>query len=533
MAVIPDASDLGAPRIPMRARGVINDRSAEIAANSISEFGGSLSKIASDFGEREDKFNYARAKSSLLQADIAARKSLENDNDWATHESRYQEAMNKALEGATKQIRGNRDRSVFEMDAKLDVERGTHEIRSGAKRKETDWARSELNKMLDANRSAALSAVDEPSRTAIINASKDAIVGAQQKGYMSEQEATNQFQRFRDSYAIGSLEMQPAEKRIESLNSKGGVADYLQPDVRAKLLEHAKREGNDLRVRRESQAYEDALIAKLGASPAALAEARKITDPEVRDATVSRIKQREADEKRQEIEARDALGEQALAFINDGGKYADLPLNIKNGLKPSSLNSLRSYAEQRSAARRQTAPETLLELSTQFADHPQEFGELDLLSYRDKLSDNDFEKFVDLQRKVRSGNLDGKASGYQSITQIRDTRLRELFGGTTAKGDKQNKINDFVMRFESELNAFKEETGKSPKAADARKIMDNLTAEVSLNWANDKKVYELGDNDIPEVPATDRAEIIRELQKRGKPVSDEAIISLYKRVNSK
>jgi hypothetical protein len=88
------------------------------------------------------------------------------------------------------------------------------------------------------------------------------------------------------------------------------------------------------------------------------------------------------------------------------------------------------------------------------------------------------------------------------------------------------------MKFETELKAFKEETGKAPKADDARKILDNLTADVAINWGSDKKVFELGDDDIEGVPVADRNEIIRELQKRGRPVTDKAITELYQLVIS-
>lgn len=525
MARIPDITALDT-RSLRTARGIVSDQSAEITANAEAKFAGSIRNIAGEITEKDDRFNYASAKSEFLQADIDTRKAIE-DTPWQDHEAQYEKIMGLAIEKAGKQIRSRRDRSMFELESKTDLARGREAIRGRAKIKERDWGRSSLDQSLEANRAAALNADDEASRSAIIGASKDAIIGAKEKGYLSEQEATDQFQRWRDSYVLGTLEMQTPEQRIESLN-KPGVADYLQPDVKAKLLEQAKRESHDLRVRRESQAQEDAIVSKFGTGSEALTAARKIDDPEVRDSTVSRIKARDTEARQQEIETRDALGEEALAFINEGGRFADLPLRIKNGLKPSTLSSLKSFSE---SGKRSTAPETLVSLSSQFADDPQAFGETDLLQYRDKLSDNDFEKFVDLQRKVRSGNVDGKTSGFQSLTQVRDTRLRELFGGTTAKGDKQKRINDFVMKFEAELGAFKEETGKNPKAADARKILDNLTSEVSIDWGSDKKVYELKDGDIPEVPSADRAEIIRELQKRGKPVTDEAIVNLYKMVN--
>jgi hypothetical protein len=440
-------------------------------------------------------------------------------------------------------IRGNRDRALFDLDAKLDVERGVGEIRTLAKRKEVDWGRASLDGMLETNRTAALNAKDEPTRAALIAATQEAISGAKAKGYISEQEAMNQQQGWTANYAEGYVGMQSADQRIALLSKpKGTVADYIAPDRRAALLDAAKKEDRDLNVRRQSQAQEDAIVAKFGTGPAALKAARDIEDPEVRDSTVSRIKVRQAEAKQAEFEHTEALAEEAMSFINGGGKFADLPLRIKNGLKPSALNSLRSYAEQMAGGGpRRTNPETLIELSELSGDDPQKFGELDMLSYRDKLSDSDFEEFVDLQRKIRTGSLDGKATGFMTMNQVRDERLRDLFGSampTSKEGDKTSLARrKFVEQYEGRLRAFRDESGKRPGADDARKILDDLTADVAINrdyWFDTtKKVYQLGEEDIEGVPEVDRNEIIRELQKRNKPVTEQAIIDLYRRVNAK
>lgn len=544
MPRIPDENQLGYS-VPRTRTPRFQDRSGEIVADAVGGFARTLGQAADSLQEHDDQFNYARAKSTLLTADVEARKELENDQDWETYEKRYSERMAKAREQAVGLIRGGRSRSLFDADAKLDVERGTGEIRGIAKRKEIDWGRASLEATLAANRTAALNATDEKTRAALLSASQDLIAGAAAEGlmadgrvkppYLSKEEAGTVGRKFSEDYAESFVGMQPVEKRIELLSKpKGSAADLIAPDKRVAMLEAAKRESRDLTVRRESQAQEDAIIAKYGASASALSAARDIKDPEVRDSTVSRIKIRQAEAKQAEAEYHDSLGEEAMSFLNGGGRYADLPLKIKKGLKPSELNSLRAYAEQvAGGGTRRTNPETLIELSDLSASDPQGFGELSMLAYRDKLSDSDFEEFVDLQRKIKTGTLDGKATGFMSINQVRDVRLRELFGGTTAKGDKQARINSFVERFENELKAFKQESGKPPKADDARKILDNLTAEVAINWGRDKRVFELDEGDIDGVPEQDRTEIIRELQRRGKPVTDKAIISLYRTVNGK
>lgn len=541
MPRIPDSSQLGYS-VARANTPHFTDRSGEIEADAVGDLAATVSQAAGVLQAREDQFNYARAKSSLIQADIDARRSLENDQDWETYERRYSDSMKKALEGASKMIRGKRDRALFDADAKIDLERGIGEIRNIAKRKEVDWGRSSLDSLLESNRTAALNAKDEPTRAALIGATQDAITGAAAKGYLSEQEATNQRQAWTSNYAEAFVGMQSAAERIKTLQDAkpGTIADYISPDRRAALLDASKRENRDLAVRRESQAQEDAIVAKFGTGSAALKAAREIDDPEVRDSTVSRIKARDAEVKAAEIERREALGEEALAFLNDGGKFADLPLRIKNGLKPSALNSLRSYAEQRMGPRR-TDPETLVELSRLSGDDPQKFGELDMLSYRDKLSDGDFEEFVDLQRKIRAGNLDGKATGFMTLNQVRDERLRDLFGSAMPTAKESPKASaarrKFVQQYETRLKAVRDQTGKAAGVDDARQILDDMTADVGINRAywfdTSKPAYELTDEDVPDVPEADRNEIISELRKRGRPVTNQAIIDLYRYVNPK
>jgi hypothetical protein len=532
MAIIPSVDALGARPLPQARAPQTYDASGEILAEATGRAADRIGHAVTDFGERRDLFNASKAKAAFIQAESSARLELENDPDWETYETRYREKMSKAKDTVLQGVKIPSNRAALGVDFDSSLDQGAMAVRKAARAREIDVSRADLNSSLDGLRRSALETNDEGLRAKAIDAAQESILTAQANGYVSAQEAEVTRKKWTADYAEAFVEAKPPAERVSMLSKpKGTVADYIDPERRTALLKVATHENRELTVRRESQAQEDAIFAKHGATPDALSVAREIEDPEVRDSTVSRLKVRQAETKQAEIEYRDDLGEQALAFLNGGGKFDDLPLKIKNGLKPSALSSLRSYAEQQvSGMKRLTNPETLVQLSSMAADSPQDFGEADLLTFRAGLSDGDFEKFVDLQRKIRSGNVDGKASGFQGITQVRDVRLRELFGGTTAKGDKQAKINKFVQQFESQLTAFKAENGHPAKADDARKILDDLTAEVAINWGRDKKAFELSDDDIA-VPATDRLQIVSELRRRGKPITDQSILTIYKAAN--
>lgn len=255
MPRIPDASALGERTIARGRAPTYEDRSGEIAAESLGRAADRLGQVATVIGERENKFVYAQAKSIVLQADIEARQSFQNDQDWSTYEKRYSDVMAKAREKATGLIRGSRDRALFDLDAKLDVERGVGEVRGLARRKEVDTGRAGLASMLDSSRTTALEATDEATRASVIRNIQDGLAGAVQKGYISEQERVSQAQSWSTGYAEGFIDIQPLEKQIEVLQKPEGTpAKLLTPDRRANLLKSALNEQRILKDRAEAEA---------------------------------------------------------------------------------------------------------------------------------------------------------------------------------------------------------------------------------------------------------------------------------------
>lgn len=245
MPRIPDESSLGYS-VPRTRTPRFQDRSGEIVAEAVGGFARTLGQVADSLQEHDDQFNYARAKSTLLTADVEARKELENDQDWETYEKRYTERMSKAREQASGLIRGGRSRSLFDMDAKLDVDRGLQQIRGKAKEKEISWGRATLDEQLEGLRNSGLQAEDEPSREAHLSAMSDLIDGALAKGYIDPVERVNIRQARTVDYAAGWLSMQPASAQVELLSNpkaKGSaILKLIPPDKQSALLEQAQRE---------------------------------------------------------------------------------------------------------------------------------------------------------------------------------------------------------------------------------------------------------------------------------------------------
>lgn len=240
MARLPDVDSFGARPVPQsRERFVPAARpGADIAAGLTD-----LASAGFQIQERQDRLAYAKSKSGLLLEDLKTRAELENDPEWETYEQRYRDRMKKAREGALGQIRSKNDKVAFEQDTDFDIERGALVIRGLAKGKEIDSGRGWLDQTEQSNRTAALETKDAGTRTALIENTRDSLRGAREKGYISEEEETNRWQRWTADYGEGFLDVQTLPKRVEILSKpKGTPADLIAPDRRAVLLKAAKNE---------------------------------------------------------------------------------------------------------------------------------------------------------------------------------------------------------------------------------------------------------------------------------------------------
>jgi hypothetical protein len=259
MPRLPDIDDLGQRSIPQsRARFVAAARPGADIATGLNDVAAAGFQIT----EREDRLTYAKSKSGLLMEDLKARSELEQDPDYETYEPRYRDRMKKAREIALGQIRSKTDRLAFEQDSDFDIERGALAVRGLSRTKEVDTGRASLDSILSTNRTAALEAKDSGTRTALIQASSDALRGAKEKGYISAQEEEGQWNRWTADYGEGFLDVQTLPKRIEVLSKpKGTPADFIAPDRRAVLLKAAK---NELRQTLSDQMQDIAAAAQSG-----------------------------------------------------------------------------------------------------------------------------------------------------------------------------------------------------------------------------------------------------------------------------
>lgn len=473
MARIPSVQNLQR-QIPSALPGIVSDRSGQIAAEGVAD----IADIFKRRQERKDRFNYGKARSALLQADIETRRSLESDPDWANYETKYREGMKVARETASAMIKDPQDRAFFDQEANLDVERGALAVHGISKQKEGDADRADLDTALQTNRAAALNASDEGTRASIYKSTFDMLKGAADKGSISQDAGNATWLKWQTDTAEARVAMMPVADRIKLLNNpKGTIADLIQPDQRVLLLRAAQNEDKENRVRGASQQASDTIYAAGGSRESMRAKARKIEDPDVRDATITQLEARfgdhDADREKYDRENRS----QAWAVILKGGAWNDIPPGLVARMDPEDAVRIKDYLEKSEAGVKTDIP-SWTKLMNLAGDEPAVFAEMDLLPYKHLLSEQDYQTMDNLRRGIKEDVRVGDP--VQTDNQLVAGALKEMHIQTTGKVSVRDaeRAGNFRYAYVSAVNAQFRTSGKKLSFEDKQKIVDRLTMDV-------------------------------------------------------
>ncbi|MFK7942611.1 MAG: transglycosylase SLT domain-containing protein [Paracoccaceae bacterium] len=174
------------------------------------------------------------------------------------------------------------------------------------------------------------------------------------------------------------------------------------------------------------------------------AQAMQIKDPVVRDAALSELAKMQqiqnAAETRQKREAQDGLWE----FVEQGGDPAEAPAEMRLEAGRADVAAAEAYHLAKQTGRPiKTDNEAYLELRNLPRD---EFLATDLRGYRDRLSDADFKRMVDLQVAEKSTSVKER-----SIDSMLGPARRVFEAAGISKGDAGSKQSQEYARLESQV----------------------------------------------------------------------------------
>lgn len=309
-------------------------------------------------------------------------------------------------------------------------------------------------------------------------------------------------------------------------------------------IERALEEGS---LRGESQRQADVIVAAGGTLTEQREKVKKIEDPKVRDQVMQRVEHEAAVKEREENEAERAVLLDAYNRVDKaGGRISAIPSSVWSTLSGNARSALRSYGEH--IARGvpvQTDPAVYYKLMRQAADDPAGFASPanNLLLYKAKLDDGDFKQLATMQVSMQNGQRGATEKALETFrtnSQLLDDTLALYKIDPNAKPntDEGRAIAQLRRLVDQSVEQQHALTGKKPTNQDVQEYIDRLlipTVSKKGSWWNilpgGEPFYDqtkrFVDYTIADVPAKDREEIKKALERRQRTVTDQTILDVY------
>lgn len=207
MARLPTVADFGARPTPQAYTGSPSTvPNAGGVAQAAGQLGETVARIGQGIVEKEDKLNYAAARTKMLTASITARQELQNDPDYETWGKRFTEKMKAAQGEAEGMIRSASDRRMFQADAEVDTLRGGEDLAKLVTARRVNarlgvYSQTKIDLM-----EASQNAPDDATREATINTFADATRAAVAQGDISASDGVAHMRDFGATYVSARVE---------------------------------------------------------------------------------------------------------------------------------------------------------------------------------------------------------------------------------------------------------------------------------------------------------------------------------------
>ena len=275
-------------------------------------------------------------------------------------------------------------------------------------------------------------------------------------------------------------------------------------------------------------------IMGLGLSESeSLAKARKDYTGEQQDEVTRRLKERFADIDMTRERAQTDAADRAWQMWSKNRSLSDVPTSVLNAMD----GKMRVALEQEDAAHASGADiktdwSTFYDLRQAASVSPQQFAQTDIRQYFPKLNPAQREQLIDTQNQVKGSN----ANDVQTLNE-QLSRAHELLGWSASDGQKKGQFDSAAL---TAIDAAQKANGGKKLTYDERqKVVDRMMVTGSYpggNWFSKDTFYQVAGTEkaaqfAPKVPDDERAKIEAALTRAKQPVTDEAVLRLYKLKN--
>lgn len=273
--------------------------------------------------------------------------------------------------------------------------------------------------------------------------------------------------------------------RLQSGDTSGASAylEQFEGQMTGSSLVDARKSVKSYGLKAEAQNQTDLIMSQGLGQSAALEEARKISNPDIRDSVVSRIKTRYAEAKVAETRQYNKSLDDSYKHILKGGSLDDFNPEVLDGLKGKDLAALKRLEQTGDKT-----PRTDWNLWTQIQQ--------EMVSSPNKVKDNYASYLLRLgpseQSKLRTFVEKGASDSERTVIQTKSQILSQAYDVLGAKKDKAKQAG-VAKLFNEEIAVLESQTGKEATASDIQGIYDRLVIKVHREqdyWFDDE--FDLG-----------------------------------------
>ena len=289
----------------------------------------------------------------------------------------------------------------------------------------------------------------------------------------------------------------------------------------------------------------DAVVSPIGGTPSMWETVLGEEDPLIRKSMIDAIslEQSVADGQRkaESAAARDA----AFQLIEAGGLLTQLPLEQRQALGEEAMSALTTYQAKKNAKEPiETDPESYLGLRKLQASDPVAFRQVDMTAYVHKLSETDWQQFVDAQNKPKD-TVTSVAASTLMETAKRQMQAAGIDTSPKEGSDGAKQIATVQTQLLQWQDSYIAEKGETPPQIEIDRRIAKMLTPVTINPAgpfNEKDImaFELGNLDLTGAdlavsdvtvgetvyPAARVKEAVDALNAAGVPVTPENVVTI-------
>ena len=303
-------------------------------------------------------------------------------------------------------------------------------------------------------------------------------------------------------------------------------------------------------LRKRAQRTTDEILTNaelVGDNKAQLEAARKIEDPKLRDEVVSRILNRQSQNKSNRLASEDGAYDQVQKHIVKGGSKDGLPPGVWDAMSGSQQRTIQAVLDTRVA--NSLKPKNPVQAKTNFYaledlahNNYEEFKKLNLGLYIGLVDEVD----LDNLRKLQKSHTAVKSSLTRK-EQLKMTlgSMNMYFSNFEKNGDSGDRVRAFIATVDAKVARFVENKNREPDDQEYQKILLDVSAnEAYVNgYGSDSKMsigamtedqkskaYVTVDGEdifLSEIPDLKRAQIIEQIKQRKGKVTAQNIAEVY------